>query len=107
VLRSYRWPGNVRELKNFIQRVVLMADTELVKPEMLQPFLPIGASTTADGTLKAAWQRAEAETAERALAQAQGNVAEAAVIMGIAPSSLYRIMKQYGIATRPQIQTKA
>lgn len=29
VLRSYSWPGNVRELENFIQRMVIMSDTEL------------------------------------------------------------------------------
>lgn len=37
---------------------------------------------------------------ERALAYANGNVAAAAAELGILRTSLYRIMKRHGIATR-------
>lgn len=34
-LLEYDWPGNVREMENVIQRAVILAPTEIVKPEHL------------------------------------------------------------------------
>ncbi len=38
-LTEYSWPGNIRELQNTIERAVLMADHNVIKPEDLQ--LPV------------------------------------------------------------------
>lgn len=38
-LQEYGWPGNVREMENVIQRAVILAPTEIVKPEHLH--LPV------------------------------------------------------------------
>jgi transcriptional regulator with PAS, ATPase and Fis domain len=51
-----------------------------------------------DGALSAALRHREREVVEKALAEARGNVAEAASRMGILRTSLYRIMKRYSIA---------
>lgn len=59
----------------------------------------------ADRALKTALERTKREAVEKVLAQANGNVADAAVILGIVRPSLYRIMKRYGIATQTQTQT--
>jgi transcriptional regulator of acetoin/glycerol metabolism len=56
--------------------------------------------------LKVAVERAEREAVERVLAQSRGNVAEAAAVLGIVRTSLYRIMKRHGIATPGRIQPK-
>ncbi len=61
-----------------------------------------GARVSADGALKAALERAECEAVEKVLAQANGNVAEAAAMLGILLVSLYRIMKRHGIASPTQ-----
>ena len=42
---------------------------------------------------------AERETVEKVLARTKGNVAKAAAMLGILRTSLYRIMKRYGIAS--------
>jgi DNA-binding NtrC family response regulator len=34
-LREYRWPGNVRELENAIERAVILADGDLITPDLL------------------------------------------------------------------------
>jgi two-component system response regulator FlrC len=34
-LQEYDWPGNVREMENVIQRAVILAPAEIVKPEHL------------------------------------------------------------------------
>lgn len=56
--------------------------------------------------LDAAVLRAKREAVVRVLAQTRGNVAAAAAVLGILRTSLYRIMKRYGIATQGQIQSK-
>jgi transcriptional regulator with PAS, ATPase and Fis domain len=60
------------------------------------------AMVSADGSLHAALERTERRTVEKVLAQANGNVAEAAAMLGILRTSLYRIMKHYGIASTPR-----
>ncbi len=35
VLESYSWPGNVRELQNIVERLVVMSDSEVLRPEHL------------------------------------------------------------------------
>jgi transposase-like protein len=69
----------------------------------------MGAETkvSTDGALKAAVERTKREAVEKVLAQANGNVAEAAAILGIVRPSLYRIMKRYGIATQTPTPTLA
>jgi transcriptional regulator of acetoin/glycerol metabolism len=54
--------------------------------------------TSTSGALQAALDRTEREAVEKVLAQTKGNVAKAAVRLGILRTSLYRIMKRYGIA---------
>jgi len=35
LIRSYSWPGNVRELENAIERATILADGDLVEPDLL------------------------------------------------------------------------
>ena len=57
-----------------------------------------------DETLRASLDRTQRKVVEKVLAEANGSVAEAAARLGIRRTSLYRIMKRYGIATpkRPE-----
>jgi sigma-54 dependent transcriptional regulator, acetoin dehydrogenase operon transcriptional activator AcoR len=58
------------------------------------------AGIPAGATLNAALGRSEREAVEKALKQTNGNVADAAAVLGVLRTSLYRIMKRFGI-TRP------
>jgi len=58
------------------------------------------AKVSTNGALQAALERAERKTVEKVLARTKGNVADAAARLGIQRTSLYRIMKRCGIATR-------
>jgi len=49
--------------------------------------------------LKVTLERAERKAVEKVLIQTNGNVSAAATRLGILRTSLYRIMKRYGIAT--------
>jgi len=100
------WPGNVRELRNVMERcqalvrhrVIGSADLDLVlgqarRAEDVQG-LP---ADWLQGDLPGAVERLERLLIENALAQAQGNRAEAARRLGIHRQLLYRKLTQYGI----------
>lgn len=57
------------------------------------------AAVPPDGTLNDALDRTKREAVENVLAQADGNVADAAATLGILRTSLYRIMKRHGIVS--------
>src|SRR5699024_8179909 len=42
LLKAYSWPGNVRELQNFVERIVVFADDDLITSEYISNFLNFG-----------------------------------------------------------------
>ena len=94
-LAAYDWPGNIRELRIVVERAALLAPGAEIGVAHLSP--PVGAPTAprfeAGGpvTLEAL----EAEHVRRVLAAAP-SLEEAASILGIDPSTLYRKRKRYG-----------
>jgi transcriptional regulator with PAS, ATPase and Fis domain len=55
------------------------------------------AKVSTNGALQAALERTERKAVEKVLARANGNVPKAAAMLGILRTSLYRIMRRYGI----------
>ena len=95
VLRAHTWPGNVRELGHAVERAVLMAQGDSVRPEdfALKAKAEDGERRLEDMTLEAA----EKFLAERALVRSGGNVAEAARALGLSRSAFYRRLSHFGI----------
>ncbi|MGH7899878.1 MAG: sigma-54-dependent transcriptional regulator [Candidatus Binatia bacterium] len=105
-LVRHLWPGNVRELENAIERAVVLARGDEITPEDL---LLEGSETACgerasgrvgerDGvTLQESLDRATAERIQAALEASHGNRAEAARVLGIDRTTLYRLMKRLGI----------
>jgi two-component system NtrC family response regulator len=87
------WPGNVRELENRIKRAVIMADGKLVTAADLD--LPTDVAS-APLKLKAAREQTDRQVIARALAQADGNISNAARLLGISRPTLYDLMKAHG-----------
>ncbi|MGC4000899.1 MAG: sigma 54-interacting transcriptional regulator [Anaeromyxobacter sp.] len=103
VLLAYPWPGNVRELMNLCERLVVMAEGEVIDV----PDLPAGLSAAATrAPAPAAWEdevtldEAVART-ERALLQRArarfSSQAEMARSLGVNQSTVARKLKRYGI----------
>ncbi len=42
LLKGYRWPGNVRELENLIERACVLCDDQVIRAEVLEPWLRSG-----------------------------------------------------------------
>ena len=96
-MRRHTWPGNVRELRNAIERGVILASG----PEVGLADLP-ARSCQASRNLKVevgaavTLEELETEHIRRVLA-ATSTVEEAAAVLGIDPSTLYRKRKRYGL----------
>jgi len=95
-LTAYPWAGNIRELKNVIERAVLLATGETIRPRDLH--LEFDEKVPVDGN-ESLFTLREVQRLhiQRALTAERGNVARAAVRLGITRSSLYNKMKTFGI----------
>ena len=93
-IESYEWPGNVRELENRIKRAVIMADGKLVTADDLD--LEASDDEPVDLlNLKAAREAADRMAIRRAISQTNGNISNAAKLLGISRPTLYDLLKQY------------
>ena len=92
-LLGYQWPGNVRQLRNVIDSAVVLADGDQIEVGDL------GLRGVASGELESLdlemWER---RLIGEALRRTEGNVPEAARLLGIGRATLYRKVEQYGIA---------
>jgi DNA-binding NtrC family response regulator len=93
-LLAHPWPGNVRELEHVIERASLLAAGDEIAPSdlMLRP-RPDAAPRLEDMTL----EQVERYLIERALAAQGGNVSDAARVLGLSRSALYRRLASLGI----------
>ncbi|MCA8953496.1 MAG: sigma-54-dependent Fis family transcriptional regulator, partial [Planctomycetes bacterium] len=106
-LERATWPGNVRELKTLLEVALVLADgASRIGLEHL-PDSDRGASDSRIDVSAAAAASCEdsaggladveAAAVRRALNDAAGNVSRAAAALGIARSTLYRMMRRHGL----------
>ena len=92
----WTWPGNVRELENRMKRAVIMADGKLVTASDLD--LEGGDADDGDQiNLKAVRDGADRKAIRRAIARTEGNISNAAKLLGISRPTLYDLIKQHGL----------
>ncbi len=99
LLAAHPWPGNVRELENAVERGVVLARSAQITPEDLLLEQPADARTpvAAGASLQEALDGAAEARVRAALAAAKDQRAEAARMLGIDRTTLYRMMKRFGI----------
>ena len=108
-LQRHSWPGNVRELANIVERLVILHPGERITPrEVAQVLLVDEESPVRHAELPDAEQldtplndlldEYERLLITRALAMANGNIAEAARRLKTDRPNLYRRMKRLGVA---------
>ena len=90
---QWGWPGNVRELENRVKRAVIMADTKFITVDDLQFDMPDDEDRLLN--LKAAREIADRKAIGRAIARTEGNISNAAKLLGISRPTLYDLLKQY------------
>ena len=122
-LSTYDWPGNVRELENCIKQVVVLGKGDVLMPDHLRlgqsPTVPTRSALEGLATLRelarqhlerspgSAYQQlieqVEAQLILEALKQTQGNLAQAAKLLGITRPTLREKISKYRIQRSVQL----
>lgn len=97
-LQAHSWPGNVRELKNLMERVAFLSAGERVEEAdvlpVISPGQTFGREPSADMGLDTATKHFQRDFIRRAIKRVQDNMSEAARLLGVHRSNLYRKMRQ-------------
>lgn len=93
-MSSHAWPGNVRELDHVIQRGVLMAKTNLVTAADLGLQSRREAAPPMD---EMSLEDVERTLIKKSLERADGNVSDAAKMLGLSRSAMYRRLQKHGL----------
>src|SRR5574340_215612 len=94
-LEAHGWPGNVREMENLIKRATIMADGSQITAADLG--LETGQAAPLPLNLRQVRDDAERQAVGRALARANGNILNAAELLGISRPTLYDLMAKIGM----------
>lgn len=107
-LQAYDWPGNVRELENVMERAMVLAGNDPLRPQhfpsdlldhgaMGRPLVlaPESASLPESGPLLPAVEALEARLIERALQSCDGSKSRAAALLEISERTLWYKIKKY------------
>ncbi len=100
LLRALPWPGNVRELQNAVERAVILAKGRLIGPELLpSPVSGDGRMQAPEGTSdRSLLSLEDMERAHiRHVLEATSSIQEAATILGISTTTLWRRRKKHEI----------
>lgn len=98
MLRNYAWPGNIRELRNVLLRAAYTATGLLITPADLPEEIFAGEHEKRSVAASIGRLRdTERVLIQQALAEANGNLAQAAARLGIHRVTLYRKVKRYGL----------
>jgi transcriptional regulator with PAS, ATPase and Fis domain len=96
MMEQYHWPGNIRELSHAIERAVILNKSGTLRPEdfilKLKPQLvPVMIETIVKV------EDYERKAITNALNKNNGNLSKAANDLGVARTTLYRKISQFGL----------
>ena len=95
-LEHYQWPGNIRELAHAIERAVILNKSGTLKPEDFILKIKVQPSPLMDEPIVSV-EDYERKAIINALSKNNGNLSRAANDLGVARSTLYRKISQFGL----------
>ena len=101
LFERYAWPGNIRQLENTLQRLVLLAGDGPVTPAIVESDATLRQALLGEvdrGAALYSLVRTEREQIAQALRVSEGNRARAAQLLGISRATIFRKIKEYGLA---------
>ena len=93
-LLNYLWPGNIRELQHTIEKVVILSDSNVLKPEDL--FLRLNNQVPGTSPFTTL-EEMERNMIQQALEKNNGNFTAAAEQLGVTRQTLYNRLKKSDI----------
>ena len=103
-LINYNWPGNAREISNVLERILSSIEGDTIDLDDLPFYLSrckLNSDEDNSNTLKDVQRKAEKEAIKLALKQTNYNKSQAAKILGVNRTFLYKKMALHNIAIRP------
>ena len=95
LLKQYHWPGNVRELQHVIERAVILSDRKRLQYDDFMLRIPVSVSREKEEKFNL--EELEKNTIQEVLRHCSGNLTQAADLLGITRTSLYRRLEKYGL----------
>jgi DNA-binding NtrC family response regulator len=100
LLAALPWRGNVPELKGLLERLILLVPQGLIRLEDVLAHTPLEGSPSPlrlDATLRQARARFESEYIAAVLQHHRGRIADAARVLGVQRTNLYRKMRRLNL----------
>jgi two-component system response regulator HydG len=97
MLMDYDWPGNVRELENAVERAMVTSKGTVLGEEEFAFLLGGRVAKTFQMPAGMTMQEMERQLIVATIARTEGNIKEAASVLGIDRSTLYEKIKRYEI----------
>jgi len=94
-IEAYPWPGNVREMENVIKRAVIMAEGSQITAQDLG--LKAGSAESEPLNLRQVREEADRRAVIRALGRTNGNIVQAAELLGVSRPTLYDLINRCGL----------
>lgn len=101
-LLEHPWYGNIRELQHTVEKAVILSDSDELRGDMLQLASTTSGPEPVAGNAEAevpfhTLDEMERSMVKRAIDQCEGNLSQAAAMLGITRQTLYNKMKRYGL----------
>jgi DNA-binding NtrC family response regulator len=93
-LLNHSWPGNIRELTHVVERAVLMAQGEQLRPSDLGLAQNPGANRALE---EMSLEEVEKLLIQKTLLRFEGNARQAAESLGLSRSAFYRRLEKYNL----------
>jgi DNA-binding NtrC family response regulator len=97
LMMGYHWPGNVRQLENVIERAFALGVKDVLQVNDLPNEIAQQSSKWMPADVNYNLKAIEEKTIRRALRKVGGNKAEAAILLGVNTTTVYRKMAKYNI----------
>jgi two-component system, NtrC family, response regulator len=94
LLEAHSWKGNIRELKNIIERAVILENSDYLTTDALPYDIQSGSHASINSFDLASMEK---QHIQKVLAFASNNKTEAARLLNIGLTTLYRKMEEYNI----------
>jgi DNA-binding NtrC family response regulator len=105
LLMRYPWPGNVRQLESALERACLLAEGDVITPDLLPAEVRENLSGPGEGSLPLeipdegiSLEAVERDLLEKALRKAGGTLSRAARLLGISYRTLQYRLDKFGIS---------
>ncbi|MCB2408837.1 sigma-54-dependent transcriptional regulator [Hymenobacter lucidus] len=96
-LRQHHWPGNVRELQHAVERAVILAEDDVLRPHdfHFSAMDALAVTTLSEGPLQL--NEVEKATILRVIERHNGNITKAAKELGLTRTALYRRLEKHDL----------